>query len=95
MHRVTECIKVKVDVVLEKSMPSISRRKASESAMSQSMPSSVDAGQGLAFEKPCGSDATSSVKEDNTAVPAVAVFGVLVNNMPSQSMSVWKCRQGL
>jgi hypothetical protein len=81
--------KVTVDVVLEKSMPSVSRRKVSKSEVSQNMSSSAEsdnAGQGPAFEKPCGSDATSSVEEDN-AVPTVAGVGVLGSEMLSQSMS--------
>jgi hypothetical protein len=82
--------KVKVDVVLEKSMPSVSRRKVSKSEVSQNMSSSVEndsTGQRLAFEKPCGNAAISFVEENNAAVPTVAGLGVLGNDMLSQSMS--------
>lgn len=81
--------KVNVDVVLENSMPSVSRRKVSKSEVSQNISSSAEndnTGHGPAFEKPCGSDATSSVEENNAA-STVAGVGVLGSEMLSQSMS--------
>jgi hypothetical protein len=81
--------KASVDVVLEKSMPSVSRRKVSKSEVSQNISSSAEndnTGQGSAFEKPCGSDATSSV-EENDAASMVAGVGVLGGEMLSQFMS--------
>lgn len=82
--------RVKVDAVLEKSTPSVSRRKVSKSVVSQKRSSSVEddrTGREMAFEKPCGSDATSSVEEDNATVPGVGCFGVLGSDMLSHSRS--------
>jgi hypothetical protein len=83
-------VKVKVDAVLEKSTPSVSRRKDSKSVVSQKRSSSVEddrTGREMVFVKPCGIDATSSVEEDNATVPSVGCFGVLGSDMLSHSRS--------
>jgi hypothetical protein len=41
----------------------------------------------MTFEKPCGSDAASSVEDDTAVVPKVGKVGVLGSDMLSQSMS--------
>ena len=82
--------RVKVDAVLEKSTPSVSRRKVSKSAVSQKRSSSVEddrTEREMAFEKPCGGDATSAVEEDTAAVPSIECFGVLGSDMLSHSRS--------
>jgi hypothetical protein len=41
----------------------------------------------MTFEKPCESDAASSVEDDTAVVPKVGKVGVLGSDMLSQSMS--------
>lgn len=74
--------------MLEKSTPSVSRRKVSNSVVSQKRSSSVEddrAGQNLASEYPFGSDAMFWVEEDDASVTSVGCFGVLGSDMLSHS----------
>ena len=83
-------VDVDADAVLEKSMPSVSRRKVSNSAVSPKKSSSVEDGKTAwetAFAKPCEDDAISLVEGESAAASSLGRLGVLGSDMLSQSIS--------
>ena len=72
-------VDVDADAVLDKSMPSVSRRKVSNSAMSPKKSSSVKDGKTAweaAFAKPCEDDATSLDKGESAAASSLNALQV-------------------